>query len=180
MVYPPAAIQQVVAQVGVQERQNDVRRTIVEPPPAPPIIHHSVPIVINPRPQPIPTLIHRPPYYIYPRPVPQTSVAFAGRGYLGPPPMVGVQRLPFVSRPGMAPQLFPARRILASRRSVSHGQSGIEQIGTGNNILQGNVQQIQLGSKKSKRRGLLCQDCFKLNPGQSSIFGSKGNFARIE
>lgn len=45
------------------------------------------------------------------------------------------------------------------RRSVDSSQSGIEQIGTGNQNLIGNIQQIQLGSsstkKNSKRRQIL-------------------------
>lgn len=106
-----------------------------------------MPIVINPRPQPIPTWFQRPPYYINPRLPPQAVMANA------------------------------VRRILASRRSVSHGQSGIEQIGTGNNILQGNVQQIQLGSRKPKRRGMFCDDCLKFSPSQSNLFGSSKNIA---
>lgn len=104
---------------------------------------------------------------------------------------IQLPRLPFVPHPAVSIPLIrrqlipipaamiipPNRRIFAVRRSVSHDQSGIEQIGTGNNILQGNVQQIQLGSKKSKRRGLFCENCLNFTPSESNLFGVKRNIA---
>lgn len=89
--------------------------------------------------------------------------------------------VPFIRQPTPPMIISPNNRILAVRRSVSHDQHGIEQIGTGNNILQGNVQQIQLGGgsrKGLKRRGLMCDTCFNFLPQDSNLFRFTHNFAQ--
>lgn len=206
------AITAVAEANSVENDQSDIQATILEPPPAPPLVQESVPIIISPRPQPIPTVIQQPPYYIIPRPAapaPPIAVArptFAAAGLPVIPQLNGRIRIPglpsvaaqaggsvplsIIPRPVLSLPLIrrqltpvptgimiaPNRRILVGRRSVSHDQSGIEQIGTGNNILQGNVQQIQFGSK-SKRRGLFCDECFNFKPSESNLFGFKRNVA---
>lgn len=47
--------------------------------------------------------------------------------------------------------------IVRPQRREKHAQSGIEQYGAGNQNLQGNIQQINWGRKKGKRRSALTQ-----------------------